>query len=100
MPRYIFLAQVAQMKFLDPIPQGHEYVWYSWFYWIYLIILDKMAHFLWKLELGFWTYGLKRFLGLSFNFDWPPYLESQHVQYVQYAQCVVLKKMVYFKTAD
>ena len=30
----------------------------SWFYRIHLMILEKMRSCLWKLQLGFWTYGL------------------------------------------
>ena len=37
----------------------------SWFNWIYLMILEKMTSCLWKLELGFWTYGWIRLLDPS-----------------------------------
>ena len=30
----------------------------SWIYWIHLMNLEKMRSCSWKLELGFWTYGL------------------------------------------
>ena len=42
----------------------------SWFYWIQLMILEKMRPCLWKLQLGFWTYGLisplPKYLGPNF----------------------------------
>ena len=39
----------------------HDFIGYC----IYFMILEKMRPCLWKLELGFWTYGLTRLLGPS-----------------------------------
>ena len=39
-------------------PKVKKFFEISWFYWIHLIILEKMRSCLWKLQLGFWTYGL------------------------------------------
>ena len=65
---YVFWAEVAQMQFLGPRPQGQIFFEISWFYWIHLMILEKMRSCLWKLQLGFWTYGLIHFLGPA---KWP-----------------------------
>ena len=49
-------------------PKVKKFFEISWFYWIHLIILEKMRSCLWKLQLGFWTYGLIHFLGPA---KWP-----------------------------
>ena len=46
-------------------PKVKKFFEISWFYWIHLMILEKMRPCLWKLQLGFWTYGLIRLLGPS-----------------------------------
>ena len=46
-------------------PKVKNFFAISWFYWVYLMILEKMRSCLWKLQLGFWTYGLIRLLGPS-----------------------------------
>ena len=54
---YVFLAQVTQIYFLGPSPQGQDiYFWgILWFYGINLMIIEKMRSSLWKLEPGFLT---------------------------------------------
>ena len=51
-------------------PKVKKFFEISWFYWIHLIILEKMRSCLWKLQLGFWTYGLisplPKYLGPNF----------------------------------
>ena len=46
-------------------PKVNKFFKTSWFYWIGLMILDRMRSFLWKLELGLWTYSLIYLLGPS-----------------------------------
>ena len=56
---YVFLAQVTQIYFLGPRPQGQDILGgILWFYWINLMIIEKMRSSLWKLEPGFLTNGL------------------------------------------
>ena len=50
----------------------------SWFYWIHLLILEKIRSCLWKLQLGFWTYGFIPmnwyiWLGVSSDPKWPKF---------------------------
>ena len=52
-------------SFWVPDPKVKKFFEISWFYWIHLMILEKMRSCLWKLQLGFWTYGLICFLGPS-----------------------------------
>ena len=59
-------SQVAQNKSLGSRPQVKGFfLKIRKFYWIELIILDKIRSFLWKLELGLWTYGWICLLDLS-----------------------------------
>ena len=54
----VLWARLAQMQFLEPRPQSQE------IFWDFMILLDFPDHSwenevcLWKLEPGFWTYGL------------------------------------------
>ena len=47
-PNVVLRSQTQVMEFFEIL----------WFYWIHFMILGKMRYCLWKLELGFLTYGL------------------------------------------
>ena len=58
MAGYVLWAQLAQMQFLGPRPKDKIFIEISWIYWICLMIPEKMRSYLWKMEPGFWTYGV------------------------------------------
>ena len=59
------LPKWPKCSFWVPDPKVKRFFEISWFYWIHLLILEKMRSCLWKLQLGFWTYGSICFLGPS-----------------------------------
>ena len=46
-------------------PRSRNFFEISWVYWIHVITSEKMRSCLWKLQLGFWIYGLIRLMGPS-----------------------------------
>ena len=60
----IIWAQITQNLFFKaPDPKVKVFFKTRWFYWIQLMIHEKMRSCLWKVKLGFLTYGLISVLG-------------------------------------
>ena len=56
----------SKTSFRAPDPEVKTFLTILWFAWIHLMILDKINPCLWKLDLGFWTYGFMHLLGPIF----------------------------------
>ena len=59
------LPKRPKCSFWAPGSKVNKFFEISWFFRIHFMILEKMRCCLWKLQLGFWTYGSIRLLGPS-----------------------------------
>ena len=72
-----FGPKCPKSSYRPQIPRSWFFI-ISWFYWILIMILQKMRSSLWKLELGFLTYGLIFSLGPY----WPRPVFRSHTPHV------------------